>query len=406
MKRVLLILGISITLFCIITSQISLSLAQATSTTTISSSGTIEMPIVESMVNTLLAGYGLYPSPLQESIIQQLARFDVLDVDLETGPDLYRIRALNPDVIILGYQDIMSSGPGSLGYAEVNQHEDWFLHDSNGNRLLHEVWGFYAMDVGSLGWRQHYASLVNEYLSLYSFDGIFADDVWDSFNFDAWTVPASEIPAEIGENWHNDMLGMIEFVKESMGNKLLIVNTSNDGDYVYACDGKMEEEFVHPSWYPIDEFHDYYINWESKVNNLKALSQAGKYYLVLPGTIIPENPTAGELEEVNDMLVYCFASYLLGASGEKASFGFNGFYSNDGSQGYYEEFDVPLGSPLNTYYSMDSVYSRDFSNGKVLVNPATSSHTVNLGGEYKTLDGQTVSSVTLDDHSGIILLNS
>jgi hypothetical protein len=406
MKKILVILVTLCSVFCIITSQISMSSAQATSATTISASGTIEMPIVESKVNTLLAGYGIYPSPAAESVIQQLAKFDVLDVDLETGPDLYRIRALNPDAIIFGYKDILGIRPTTLDYSEVTQHEDWFLHDLDGNRIMHSVFGAYLMDIGSSGWRQHYTNWVNEYLSLYSFDGIFADDVWNSFNFDVWTVPSSEIPAEIGEHWHSDMLGMIEFVKASIGDKLLVVNTGNNGDYVYACDGKMEEEFVHPSWYPIDAFHDYYINWENKVNNLRDLSQAGKYYLVLPGTIISKNPTAAELEEVHDMLVYCFSSYLLGASGEKASFGFNGFYSNDGSGGYYEEFDVSLGSPLNAYYLMDTVYSRDFSNGKVLVNPTTSSHTVNLGGEYKTLDGQTVSSVTLDDHSGIILLNN
>ncbi len=106
-------------------------------------------------------------------------------------------------------------------------------------------------------------------------------------------------------------------------------------------------------------------------------------------------------------MLYCLAFYLLGASGENAYFGWAGYaraHNKDGSHGYYSEFDVSLGSPINDYYLLASVHSRDFEKGKVLVNPATSPFTVSLDGEYKTLIGQAVSNVTLEPHSGIILL--
>ena len=104
--------------------------------------------------------------------------------------------------------------------------------------------------------------------------------------------------------------------------------------------------------------------------------------------------------------MYCFSSYLLAIDGPKATFGFNSIHNLDGSRGYYSVFDdaKQLGSPTNDYYSFYSVYARDFENGKVLVNPTTSSYTVSLDQNYKTLDGETVSSVTLDGHTGVVLL--
>jgi hypothetical protein len=66
---------------------------------------------------------------------------------------------------------------------------------------------------------------------------------------------------------------------------------------------------------------------------------------------------------------------------------------------------LDLGNPSSDYYniSQTSVYARDFASGKILVNPSTSSYTINLGGSYKTLDGRTVSSITMNAHTGEIL---
>jgi len=297
----------------------------------------------------------------------------------------------------------MGMHPSAEDWAEVDSHEDWFLHDINGNRLVHNYWGWYCMDVGNTGWRSQYANLVKDKLGNSLFDGVFADDTWDTFNYYRWNVPKEQIPADIGPRWHDDMLGMVSFVKETIGDKLLIVNTSNNDEYVYACDGKMEEPFVHASSWSFDDFGNNY-DWKGVVDALKNISQAGKYYLAHSSTKIPENPTEAEFDKVRDIMIYSLASYLLGTGGEKATFGFLNIKSPSGSFGYYPEFNISLGSPINDYYLLASVFSRDFERGKVLVNPTSSSHTVDLDSEYKTLDGQTASNVTLDAHSGIVLL--
>jgi len=400
-------LSFTLLIFLITASQ--LSLASPNSTSTIPASGIIKENAVESArIRKHLRAYGFRSSLLEERV-QHFAKFDVLDTGFEIGPDVARIKALNPNIIILGYKDIMFIHTFYPDYPEVDAHEDWFLHDINGNRLINEYWGCYAMDVGNAGWRSHYANYVKDELDNFPFDGVFADSVWDPFfagsGWNPWTVPIEDVPVEIKDRWYGDMLGMISFVKELIGEKLLIINTPNNSDYVDACDGKMDEGFVHPPWYNLDEFDDAYINWKGQVDSLKNISQSGKYYLAHSGTLIPENATEADLDKVHDMMIYCFASYLLGTSGEKATFGFNNIWSEDGSRGYYTEFDVSLGSPVNEYYSIGSVYARDFAKGKVLVNPTTSSYTVNLDSEYETLYGQIVYSVTLDAHSGLILLS-
>ena len=402
----------SVTLsFPLLLSVICLSIAQVSVPTyssvtvdyKIGTSGIVKM-VEPVKIRRHLVAYGLY-APVSEDIIQYLAQFDLLVLSSCTNPDVARIKALNPSIIVIAYKDVMAMHKVDDDWGEVDAHEDWFLHDINGNRFQRPPWNWYAMDVGNPGWRMHYANYVKRMLDNYpALDGIFADDTWKIFWYDGWNVPKEQIPADIGPRWYSDMLGMISFVKSTIGNKLLIVNTQDNDNYVDACDGKMNEGFAHPSWWSLDEFHDEWYDWKGKVESLKDISQRGKYYLAHSGTIIPENPTEADLDKVHNMMIYCFASYLLGVNGEKATFGFNTISSKDGSRGYYSEFDVSLGSPVNEYYLIGSVYARDFAYGKVLVNPTTSLYTVYLDSEYKTLDGQIVSSITLAAHTAIILL--
>ena len=337
------------------------------------------------------------------------SNFDIVITGFKTASTIGKIKALNPTIIILGYRSIMSMHTYYDDWPEADAHEDWFLHDVSGNRIRAVsggLAGWYGMDVGNPGWREHFANYVKSMLETYpDVDGIFADNAWNSFRYAVWNVPKEQLPADIGSRWHNDMLAMISFVKKTIGNKLLIVNTDNNDDYVDACDGKMEEHFVHKTfWWSLDKSHSEWYDWEGKVESLKNINQRGKYYLAHSGTIIPENPTEADLDKIHDIVIYCFASYLLGVNGEKAIFGFNNIHSKDGSRGYYSAFDVSLGSPVSEYYLINSTYTRDFSDGKVLVNPTNASHTIFLDENYRTLNGEKVSIVALPAHRALILL--
>ena len=71
---------------------------------------------------------------------------------------------------------------------------------------------------------------------------------------------------------------------------------------------------------------------------------------------------------------------------------------------WYSEYETEIGDPSCDYYFDDSVYQRNYTKAKILVNPSGTSINVNLGESYYTLEGNSVSSVTLGAKKGIILL--
>jgi hypothetical protein len=389
-------------IICIIIVPASLANALNSSYKTIASSGFIkENAANQSIIRTFIASYSTTIDSETATFIASY--FDLVDFSFGSTLGFEKIKALNPNVILIGYRNIMAMYTYYEDWAEVNLHEDWFLHDLNGNRLVHTEYGWYAMDVGNMGWQKHYANFVKAKLDAYPMvDGIFADDAWEEFRTDVWLNNAVPDPS-IAPRWYNDMVGFLRYVKNAIGDKLLIPNTRDlTQNFVNETDGMMWEGFAHAPWHA-EYFYDKDFVLQ-QINLLSNISRRGKFFLACSGTIIPDNPTQEDLQTAHDIMLYCLACFLLGVNGPNASFGWNSIHSKDGSRGYYPEFDVSLGSPVNEYYSVGSVYARDFAGGKVLVNPTTSIYTVKLDGEYKTLDGQRVSNVTLDAHSGIILL--
>ncbi len=66
-----------------------------------------------------------------------------------------------------------------------------------------------------------------------------------------------------------------------------------------------------------------------------------------------------------------------------------------------------IGEPLENYHAVGGLYVRDFSNGKVLVNPTSSNLQINLEREYENLDGEIVSGdYTVYNHTGEILFKT
>jgi hypothetical protein len=419
MRKVPTILFTSATLaVCLIMAQYT-PLSNSSNTSfakTIVLSGTLIPP---TGIKKYLCAYGFaggFPDEIADFIAEH---FDLLVADYSEAsvPGFERIKSKNPNLIILVYRDMIGVYPSNQlenpDWDVINQHESWFIHDKAGNRVENEYWGWYLMDVGNDGWRNHYASWCQTVLQEKSIDGIFADDVWDSLPcgsfpdawYNPWTVPNSQIDQAIGNRWHNDTLGCIAYIKQGIGAKLLIVNSVNNDDYVNACDGKLEEEFVHPSWYPYSEFDDNYINWTEKIEGVKQIGESGKYVLVDSG--FAELSQSASQEMIDRMLMYCFSSYLLALEGDNSFFSFGNYWSTNTSRGYYPLFDESksLGAATDEYYSFQSVYARDFQRGFVIVNPTDSIHSISLSHSYRTSNGQEVSNVTLGDHTGIILLS-
>jgi hypothetical protein len=137
-------------------------------------------------------------------------------------------------------------------------------------------------------------------------------------------------------------------------------------------------------------------------DNVLATRSNGIFMAVCPWA--STNPDIyGSLNGVssNQYTAYCVATMLLAAeySGNALFLGATDSYSQ-------ALFNIDVGSPLNSYYVIGGthVYARDYSDGKILVNPTSSSYTVQLTGSYITQDGvNTGNSITVPAHSGLIL---
>jgi len=200
MSRTAILSVASLIILCLSVSQISLSFASYSSSP-INTSGIIKEKVELTRIRKHIVAYGSSPATAENQ--EHIARFDIVDIDFYMGQYATRIKELNPNIVILGYRDIMMMHSSYDDWEEVDPHEDWFLHDIHGNRLVHKRYGCYAMDVGNLGWQSHYANYVKSKLDRYpAFDGVFADDTWDewyTYRYEEWTVPPEDIPPEIGQ---------------------------------------------------------------------------------------------------------------------------------------------------------------------------------------------------------------
>jgi hypothetical protein len=226
-------------------------------------------------------------------------------------------------------------------------------------------------------------------------------------------MTTSDIDASILNNWHSNMVGFIQYVKTHLPTgKILVPNSDGTPlDYLAVTDGLMEEGAFHASWLSLTD----YTQAPSAADTINSLAQkmaTGKIIMVASGASFSGTtpPDATTQAQIAAMVKYCYAAFLLALNGPQGNFGFSantvasGYVEGDGTYGYYPIMDTNIGQPIGAYYSSQNVYMRDFTGGKVLLNPTASTYTINLGGNYKTLDGATVSSVAMNAHTGEILL--
>jgi len=141
-------------------------------------------------------------------------------------------------------------------------------------------------------------------------------------------------------------------------------------------------------------------DWVQHINFIQAVQAMHKPFYIV-NQFPPPSVTTGEIQ-------WALSSYLM--SKDSLSAVFISLRQAYGSDSRYDEYNAPIGKPINEMYLAQHVYWRDYSNGRVVVNPSStntysvsmnvpSGHFVDLYGNYI---GQTI---TLPPHSGIVLLN-
>ena len=265
------------------------------------------------------------------------------------------------------------------------------------------------MNISSSGWRQFCSSYINSYISNTIFDGVYLDDVWNQLSsFISWgqITNLSAIPNNTIFNWHSDMTGLLQHITGSIieGHKVIInTNEYMTNDFLSFVDGKMDEGFAHPPWLNLNDFQNSSFNPINHINAMARDSATNKIFLCMNGAVLPNNLN---ITDVIDNINYCYVAALLAINGSNCYFGYNvgsEFTYNFNSGTLFSPPTANLGLPSCQYYQSQSIYMRDFALGKVLFNPSDKAYNVDLGGNYRLMDGTEVSSIIVGSRAGIIL---
>jgi hypothetical protein len=243
------------------------------------------------------------------------------------------------------------------------QHPDWFLLDSSGNRIKSGK-DTYHMDPGNAGYREFWLERAREMQESFGWDSIFLDNVEASTSkMTQGSTTLALYPDDL--SYQAAVKGFLDYIRSNYfqprnkpvyGNIVSMREEDNAvwDRYIQSLDGVLMESFA-TDWsdgYPkVDD-------WEREMSHAdSALAQGKTLILVAQGK-----------QDDAKLQAFSFASYLLLADG-------NVFFRYTSSDKYrevwlYENYSIDLGTPLGDRYpSGKDGWRRDFTHGYVIVNP-------------------------------------
>jgi len=179
-----------------------------------------------------------YRSVISQTATQEFIaeNFDMLDCGKSVSASASSIKALNSDISIIGYYDAILMQPYYSDWNYVNQFEEWFVHDKDGNRIHLTSANIYLMspaqdltpNAAYHSWSDYFAQTSLQFLEdNMHYDGIFADDAAYDLQ-DAgysWSVQYSEFEDGILDNWGTWMVQHIENLQTTIGDQMVMPNS-------------------------------------------------------------------------------------------------------------------------------------------------------------------------------------
>lgn len=322
-----------------------------------------------------LANYYLnhiYPAQ-NATMIPQLARYDLLVLDMELGainPALITgIRAVNPSIVILAYITVgaitSEPNPSPASYPlrralRQSIQNDWWLMTSTGEHASDwpGTWmlncTLYCPVVNGKTWTDHLHEFINQsVLSNPVWDGVFLDNCYHSIPSDSCPDTDCDRNGIIdGYSWRDQQwqAGLRPFIAEVKASNPTKPVVGNPG-YIYgeSLNGGMFEEYD-----TFDPGFGFGMTWSELMGtyyDLQTSFQNPRYNMV---------QAAGASNSYQQMR-YTLTTALLG----DAYYGFDFGPTNHGQLWWYDEFDVDLGEPLEEYLELGSeqITNGNFSNG-------------------------------------------
>jgi hypothetical protein len=336
----------------------------------------------------------------------QASRFDLIASHWAWyQPWVADMKAINPNLRLLAYVNgTFSSSTSSAQYPD-----SYYARDRNGNKVKANGFGTYLMNPLSDGWRQEVANLCNTRIAASGYDGCFLD-VMGTSGVNPTSVSSLPVDPRTGvawtyKNWLDATTAEAEQVRTALAPRPVIGNGLGFGTSYFdntaprerildGLDGGMAENFARASTSSVTLYKNE-VNWKADVDML--VDAAARGSTIVTTTKVWTSSTAAQQDSWHR---YSLATFLLGYQQGLTFYSFRTDHLLSSTSAYE---NTPIGTPTGSYTKAGGVYQRNFTNGRVLVNPLTSSVTVSLGASFRNLDGNVVSSVTLPPHTGQIL---
>lgn len=292
------------------------------------------------------------------------------------------------------------------------QANGWLLTDSTGSLLTNTGYaGNYVGDVGSSGYQQAWITNVLAYLAAHpGIDGVFIDDVLYDLKPLAGTE-AAKYPTQ--QQWAAAMLSFAKAVGGALRSHGYYVALNASG-YVPGDSNSNDGTNTITWWKELGPYanglmNEYYDETSNGTYQLRTAGTAwnqqwdGWQRLISTAQSLGDDFFGLTYGAVGNTAAMQFgkASFLLDWNGGGGAFMYG---ATDGSDPTSSAWTTSVGQPAAAKQQVGVGWMRRYSGGVALVNPsATSAQTFSLGGSYVTPAGTTVSSVTLQPGTGMIL---
>ncbi len=310
-----------------------------------------------------------------------------------TRADADLLRAVNPGFLILhyrlgmglGYRSITSNCNPAGGWfniidgnwvqewpGDTNVQEPWFFHWNN-QRVLQCNWGWYLMDLDNPSWRTNWSNAVLQQIAHNDDDGLFADSFMVPNFLGNWNPSLPIVDLAFESAWTAKLQSFMSYMHTRFaGQYYFIPNvgwwvTSRDQVDFSLADGVFIEGFANDVYDMWGEE-----GWTTQIDRLMGLIHAGR-------AVIGESNDSWS----SSGRMFTLATYLL-IKGDKTYL----TYQSGQAPEWWPEYEVPIGTPLSPTPASshallaDGLYQRDYSNGRVLVNPTSTPRTIDLGATY------------------------
>src|SRR3954469_900993 len=288
----------------------------------------------------------------------------------------------------------------------------WLLAGSTGSLLTNTGYaGDYVGDVGSAGYQQAWITNVLAYLAAHpGVDGVFIDEVLYDLKPLAG-VEAAKYPSQ--QQWAAAMLSFVKAVGNALRSHGYYValnasgyvpgdTNSNDGTntvvwwkelgpYVNGLMNEYYDETSNGTYQLRTMGTAWYQQWDAWQRLIATAQSMGDDFFGLT------KGTAGNTAAMQ----YGKASFLLDWNGGGGAFMYG---ATDGSDPTGSAWTTSIGQPAAPKQQVGAGWMRRYAGGVALVNPsAASAQTFALAGSYVTPSGATVTSVTLQAGTGMVL---